>query len=207
MSFANYKSIIEENDTVILYMSVTNFHAIDVVPQVRNKRGELVENVFQTSYGALKVKNLIGVQYGSRVSFVHRCFFLIIDNKISFFSGMQVDLSKGWAYVLQPTPELWTQTLPHRTQIIYTPDISMILFQLEIKPGSVVIESGMSFHVTHKPPTHDNNAMNRLTFQALAAAHYRMHFCVLSGQAAIYTHSISISNAANKLKKNSNTMA
>lgn len=44
--------------------------------------------------------------------------------------------------MLQPTPELWTQTLPHRTQIIYTPDISMILFQLEIKPGSLVIESG-----------------------------------------------------------------
>lgn len=55
---------------------------------------------------------------------------------------IQVTLTKGWAFVLQPTPDLWTQTLPHRTQIIYTPDISMILFQLEIKPGSVVIESG-----------------------------------------------------------------
>lgn len=51
-------------------------------------------------------------------------------------------MTKGWAYVLQPTPELWTQTLPHRTQIIYTPDISMILFQLEVRPGSIVIESG-----------------------------------------------------------------
>lgn len=53
-----------------------------------------------------------------------------------------MELTKGWAYVFQPTPELWTQTLPHRTQIIYTPDISMILFNLEIKPGSIVIESG-----------------------------------------------------------------
>lgn len=51
-------------------------------------------------------------------------------------------LSRGWGFILQPTPELWSVTLPHRTQIIYTPDISMILFQLEIKPGSVVIESG-----------------------------------------------------------------
>lgn len=55
---------------------------------------------------------------------------------------IQVELSKGWAHVLQPNPELWTQTLPHRTQILYTPDISMILYQLEVKPGSVVIESG-----------------------------------------------------------------
>lgn len=54
----------------------------------------------------------------------------------------QVELSKGWAYVLQPTPELWTLTLPHRTQIIYTPDISMILMQLEVKPSSIVVESG-----------------------------------------------------------------
>jgi len=74
---------------------------------------------FQTSFGALKVKDLIGVDYGSKVK-----------------------LSRGWAYVLQANPELWTQTLPHRTQIIYTPDISMILFQLEIKPGSKIIESG-----------------------------------------------------------------
>lgn len=44
--------------------------------------------------------------------------------------------------MLQPNPELWTQTLPHRTQIIYTPDISMILFQLEVGPDSVVVESG-----------------------------------------------------------------
>ncbi len=56
--------------------------------------------------------------------------------------GSRIELSKGWAYVLQPNPELWTLTLPHRTQIIYTPDISMILFQLEVKPGSVVIEAG-----------------------------------------------------------------
>lgn len=54
----------------------------------------------------------------------------------------KVELSRGWAYALQPTPELWTQTLPHRTQIIYTPDISMIVYQLDVKPGSIVVESG-----------------------------------------------------------------
>lgn len=119
MSFLKPKNVIEQGDTVIIYLSVNSMHAIEAVPNIVNKKGELIEYVFQTSFGALKVKNIIGIEYGSKI-----------------------ELTRGWAYVLQPNPELWTQTLPHRTQIIYTPDISMILFQLEIKPGSVVIESG-----------------------------------------------------------------
>lgn len=74
MSFIKPKTIIEENDTVILYLSVQSLHAIDVVPFIKNKKDELVENVFQTSYGALKVKDLIGMKYGSRVS--HNILYL-----------------------------------------------------------------------------------------------------------------------------------
>ena len=54
---------------------------------------------------------------------------------------------KGWVYLLHPTPELWTVNLPHRTQILYTTDISMVLLQLDIKPGSVVVESGKLYIV------------------------------------------------------------
>ncbi|XP_063380879.1 tRNA (adenine(58)-N(1))-methyltransferase catalytic subunit TRMT61A isoform X2 [Cydia fagiglandana] len=126
MSFKNYKDKIDEGDIVILYLS-NNVHAIEVRPEIKNKKGDLVENVFQTTFGALKVKNLIGVEYGSRV-----------------------ELSKGWGHVLQPTPELWSVTLPHRTQIIYTPDISMILLQLDLVPGCIVIEAGTgSGSLTH----------------------------------------------------------
>ncbi|KAL0868605.1 hypothetical protein ABMA27_008067 [Loxostege sticticalis] len=126
MSFKNYKDKIEEGDTVILYLS-NNLYALDVQRMIKNKKGEMVENVFQTPFGALKVKNLIGADYGSRV-----------------------ELSKGWGHVLQPTPELWSLTLPHRTQIIYTPDISMIMLQLDLVPGSVVIEAGTgSGSLTH----------------------------------------------------------
>ncbi|XP_014242755.1 tRNA (adenine(58)-N(1))-methyltransferase catalytic subunit TRMT61A [Cimex lectularius] len=127
MSFSISKDKVEEGDTVILYISATSLHALKVTNSIQNKHGEMIENVFQTVYGALKVASLIGVKYGSKV-----------------------ELSKGWAFILLPTPELWTLTLPHRTQIIYTPDISMILFQLEIKPGSIVIESGTgSGSLTH----------------------------------------------------------
>ena len=119
MSFVTQRSLIEEGDTVILYLKINSIYALEVVPQIKTKKNDIVENVFQTCYGALKVKNLIGVPFGSKV-----------------------ELTKGYGYVLQPTPETWTQTLPHRTQILYSPDCSMIVFQLEIKPGSVVIESG-----------------------------------------------------------------
>ena len=52
---------------------------------------------------------------------------------------------KGWVYLLHPTPELWTVNLRHRTQILYTTDISMVILQLALKPGSVVIESGKHY--------------------------------------------------------------
>ncbi|KAJ8709113.1 hypothetical protein PYW07_008939 [Mythimna separata] len=126
MSFRSYKDKIEEGDTAILYLS-NNLYAIDVQPEMKNKKGELIENVYQTPFGALKVKTLIGAEYGSRV-----------------------ELSKGWGHVLQPTPELWSLTLPHRTQIIYTPDISMIMLQLDLVPGSIVLEAGTgSGSLTH----------------------------------------------------------
>ncbi|XP_023268746.1 tRNA (adenine(58)-N(1))-methyltransferase catalytic subunit TRMT61A [Seriola lalandi dorsalis] len=75
----------------------------------------------QTRYGVIRHStDLIGQRYGSKVT-----------------------CSKGgWVQVLHPTPELWTVSLPHRTQILYTTDIATITMMLELKPGSVVCESG-----------------------------------------------------------------
>ncbi len=73
----------------------------------------------QMQFGALRHDFLVGKPYGSRIS-----------------------TTRGYVYVLRPTPELWTQTLPHRTQIIYTPDISLILMLMDVEPGSVVLEAG-----------------------------------------------------------------
>lgn len=67
MSFRSYQDKINEGDTVILYLS-NNLYAIEVQREIKNKKGELVDNVFQSPVGALKVRTLIGVDYGSRVS-------------------------------------------------------------------------------------------------------------------------------------------
>ena len=94
--------------------TVVLYFGFDNLYQLRVEIGK----VHQSKYGALKHDDLIGKPFGK-----HNC-------------------TKGWIYVLYPTPELWTKTVPHRTQILYTCDISMVTLQLDLKPGSIVLESG-----------------------------------------------------------------
>ncbi|KAJ8124132.1 hypothetical protein ONZ43_g76 [Nemania bipapillata] len=48
----------------------------------------------------------------------------------------------GFIHVLPPTPEVWTLSLPHRTQVVYTPDYSYILHRIRARPGAQIIEAG-----------------------------------------------------------------
>ncbi|KAF4912038.1 tRNA (adenine(58)-N(1))-methyltransferase catalytic subunit trm61 [Colletotrichum fructicola] len=53
-----------------------------------------------------------------------------------------VAAASGFVHILQPTAELWTAGLPHRTQVVYTPDYSYILQRIRARPGSRLIEAG-----------------------------------------------------------------
>lgn len=53
-----------------------------------------------------------------------------------------VAATTGFVHVLPPTPETWTTSLPHRTQVVYTPDYSYILHRIRARPGSRLIEAG-----------------------------------------------------------------
>lgn len=70
-------------------------------------------------YGALRHEFIIGKLWGSRLS-----------------------ATAGYIYVLRPSPELWTRSLPRRTQILYSPDTALITELLEAHSGSVIAESG-----------------------------------------------------------------
>jgi len=53
-----------------------------------------------------------------------------------------VEAATGFVHVLPPTPEIWTSSLPHRTQVVYIPDYSYVLHRLRVRPGTRLIEAG-----------------------------------------------------------------
>ena len=94
--------------------------AIVYMSQIKKEALQMKKgSVLNTKFGQIPHSYLIGQKYGTKVHY-----------------------KKCWLYLLNATPELWTTTLPHRTQILYTADISMVLLQLNLKPGSIVVESG-----------------------------------------------------------------
>eukprot|EP00035_Acanthoeca_spectabilis_P026801 m.464275 g.464275 ORF g.464275 m.464275 type:complete len:308 (-) comp23413_c0_seq1:27-950(-) len=111
MSFAEYKAVIAEGDTVVLYQGPRALVPITVTP------GEVSNN----KYGQFRHNDMIGREFGTK---------------------MVCGKSGGFIYLLHPTPELWTLALPHRTQILYGTDISTVVMELDLGPGSVVVESG-----------------------------------------------------------------
>lgn len=63
--------------------------------------------------------------------------------------------SQGHCWLLRPTPELWTLSLMHRTEILYAADIALVVLSLELKPGSVgtlLFSSTLSHLIPLIPP-------------------------------------------------------
>lgn len=80
-----------------------------------------VDGLHHSRIGKYPHNELIGVQYGTKI---------------------QSHEGKKSVYVLRMTPEMWTRALPHRTQILYLPDIAFITQMLDLKAGCRVIECG-----------------------------------------------------------------
>lgn len=114
---------VSEGDTVLLFES---FQSINVVQVIRGK-------VWTGRLGKFTLSRLIGLPFGS---------VLWAEAGAGRGRKDRGNGKLGWVTVLKPSPPLWTLALSHRTQILYSADISLILLQLRIRPGSVVVESG-----------------------------------------------------------------
>ena len=64
------------------------------------------------------------------------------DTGTSTGTKTAVQAASGFIHILRPSPELWTSSLPHRTQVVYTPDYSYILHRIRARPGTRIIEAG-----------------------------------------------------------------
>lgn len=118
---------IQDGDTIIC------FFGFDDLKPVTMKAG----TILNCRLGRFLHNDIIGKQYGTRVT------------------GEPNEKNNAYApiprmLVLQNSPTLWTQAVPHRTQIIYSTDIATVIMNMRLRPGSVVAEAGTgSASLTH----------------------------------------------------------
>ncbi|KAG0143600.1 hypothetical protein CROQUDRAFT_66037 [Cronartium quercuum f. sp. fusiforme G11] len=118
MSYQLSNSIFSSHSTNIRTGdTVIVYHSRDNLSAIVVRPGQ----VLRSRYGEFPHDDMVGIPFGSKCT----------SSK-----------GNGFTYLLRPTPELWTLALPHRTQILYLPDIAYVTGQLDLKPGSVVIEAG-----------------------------------------------------------------
>eukprot|EP01086_Lenisia_limosa_P014182 TRINITY_DN44271_c0_g1_i1.p1 TRINITY_DN44271_c0_g1~~TRINITY_DN44271_c0_g1_i1.p1 ORF type:complete len:193 (+),score=24.44 TRINITY_DN44271_c0_g1_i1:21-599(+) len=112
MSLSQRSSVIKEGDLVILYLSYGSITFAYMDP----------EKVVNNTHGCFKHESIIGQHFGTKIRSSSAPF--------------------GWMTLLHPTPDLWTNVLSMRTQILYLADISMISVVLGLRAGETVFESG-----------------------------------------------------------------
>jgi tRNA (adenine57-N1/adenine58-N1)-methyltransferase len=105
-------NLIREGDTVIVY------EGADSMKQLVMKKGGKLQN----KSGCFNHDDIVG--------------------KCEFGSKVYSKNFKGFVHLLRPTSHIHTASLSQRTQILYTPDISQVVFRLQLRPGMRVVESG-----------------------------------------------------------------
>ena len=149
----------------IVQLSRDNLLPIYLQPPTGGHDGYAEGHVVNTRYGSFPHSTMLGVPWGSqiRASMVdtgsrgkkrkrptadEASKEPFDDKDSSAIEGAGADAkravaaSSGFIHILPPTPENWTMSLPHRTQVVYTPDYSYILHRIRARPGSRLIEAG-----------------------------------------------------------------
>lgn len=105
-------------DVVVAYISPQNMSTLILVPG----------GILQNKFGAFHHDAMVNMEFGSKIP--------------SSSNSSSAGASSGFIHALRLTPELWTLSLPHRTQILYSVDISFVSIQLGLMNGTRMIEAG-----------------------------------------------------------------
>eukprot|EP01120_Amphizonella_sp_Union-15-10_P009110 TRINITY_DN3387_c0_g1_i3.p1 TRINITY_DN3387_c0_g1~~TRINITY_DN3387_c0_g1_i3.p1 ORF type:complete len:296 (+),score=34.91 TRINITY_DN3387_c0_g1_i3:80-967(+) len=117
------KRTIDYGDNVIVYISKDNLIPITIQEKEH----------FNCQRGSFEHGAFVGKTYGSKVW------------------SKPAKERRSWVIALPVSSSLWSLACPRRTEILHLTDISLTLLQLNLKPGSIVLESGtgscsMSIH-------------------------------------------------------------
>ncbi|KAI9149467.1 tRNA (adenine(58)-N(1))-methyltransferase catalytic subunit trm61 [Paramyrothecium foliicola] len=169
--FLNPKSRTSPGVLAIVLLSRDNYQPVELERSAGAVDGYLEGAVLNTRFGSFPHSTLLDVPWGSQVRASHvdtgsrgrrkrRREATDEDTPTASntdVGGEEADAGEtavsapakkataaasGFIHVLRPTPELWTSSLPHRTQVVYTPDYSYILHRIRARPGSRIIEAG-----------------------------------------------------------------
>lgn len=117
--------IAKEHDAVILYQGHQQLSYVQLQ----------AGNLFHCKSGKFLHSEMIGKPLGSY---------------IPGRSNRSNDSETPYILMLPLSASLWTQALPHRTQIIYETDIAMLILCMRLSPGKRVVEAGTgSGSLTH----------------------------------------------------------
>ncbi|KAI1626929.1 adenine-N1--methyltransferase [Exophiala viscosa] len=155
-TFLSPASVTKEHDLASLHLSRDQSLPVILSTQAANAADEgYAEGVVtNTRFGSFPHSTIIGAPWGSqiRASIVDtgsrgrggpkKRKADALENEDGAGTKNAVAASSGFVHVLPPTPENWTTSLPHRTQVVYTPDYSYILHRIRARPGSRLIEAG-----------------------------------------------------------------
>lgn len=162
--FIDPGSTTTEGTLALVHLSRDNLQPVYLKANTGAVNGYAEGNVINTRFGSFPHSTLIGVPWGAQVraSIVDTgsrgrkkipdgnedsavdsdaAKSAVEEDSKSASSSVKTAAS-GFVHVLAPTPELWTMSLPHRTQVVYTPDYSYILHRIRARPGMRIIEAG-----------------------------------------------------------------